>query len=351
MFSSALLAALFSLLLSCVAVLAAPALSVHISGHPRVVGIHTLKVVVAVQNTGDTTLKLLNDPNGPLSILPTHTFKVTNTDGGKPDFNGIIAKYVPEVVVNNGVSSTFTVLKPGESTEVTHDLSEAYDFKSSGHGGYALQANKHFLHVNDNKTIVPITATGKPYKFSLSGKLSVLKGHKSHSRRATYNSCSYSQRTALDKAATNGNAYAQEAYKYTLGHTSGTPRYTTWFGAYTTTRHNTVVNHYYNIQSHSFTQYTFDCSCKDAGVYAYVYPNDFGKVYLCGAYWSAPATGKDSQAGTLIHESSHFSINGGTYDYVYGQSGCKSLAQSNPDEAVNNADCHEYFCENTSKLL
>ena len=71
-----------------------------------------------------------------------------------------------------------------------------------------------------------------------------------------------------------------------------------------------------------------------------------GTVYLCGAFWDAPTTGTDSKGGTLVHESSHFTDNGGTEDYVYGQSSAKSLASSDPDEAVYNADNHEYFAEN-----
>lgn len=52
------------------------------------------------------------------------------------------------------------------------------------------------------------------------------------------------------------------------------------------------------------------------------------------------------QGGTLVHESSHFTQNAGTGDHVYGQDGCKSLAISDPDSAVDNADSHEYFAEN-----
>jgi peptidyl-Lys metalloendopeptidase len=32
---------------------------------------------------------------------------------------------------------------------------------------------------------------------------------------------------------------------------------------------------------------------------------------------------------------------------VYGQSGAKSLAISDPNKAIDNADSHEYFAENT----
>ena len=79
-------------------------------------------------------------------------------------------------------------------------------------------------------------------------------------------------------------------------------------------------------------------------------PDQFGTIYLCGAFWNAPATGTDSKAGTLVHEASHFTVNGGTQDYAYGQAECKSLAINNPDEAIFNADSHEYFTENTPPL-
>jgi peptidyl-Lys metalloendopeptidase len=47
---------------------------------------------------------------------------------------------------------------------------------------------------------------------------------------------------------------------------------------------------------------------------------------------------------------SHFTVVAGTDDHVYGQSGAKSLAISNPTNALNNADNHEYFAENTPYL-
>ena len=79
-------------------------------------------------------------------------------------------------------------------------------------------------------------------------------------------------------------------------------------------------------------------------------PDSYGTIYLCGAYWNAPATGTDSQAGTLVHECSHFTVNGGTLDYVYGQDDAKQLAITDPAEAIFNADNHEYFAENNPPL-
>ncbi|PVF91263.1 zincin [Serendipita vermifera] len=52
----------------------------------------------------------------------------------------------------------------------------------------------------------------------------------------------------------------------------------------------------------------------------------------------------------IVHESSHFTANGGTQDYAYGQSAAKSLATSNPARAIMNADSHEYFAENNPAL-
>jgi hypothetical protein len=41
---------------------------------------------------------------------------------------------------------------------------------------------------------------------------------------------------------------------------------------------------------------------------------------------------------------------GRRHDIVYGQAGAKSLAASDPNGAINNADNHEYFAENTPSL-
>lgn len=84
--------------------------------------------------------------------------------------------------------------------------------------------------------------------------------------------------------------------------------------------------------------------------YPLIDPSQYGKVYLCGAFWEAPNTGTDSRAGTLVHESSHFAVNGETDDFVYGQSDCKTLVLTNQAKAIFNADNHQYFAENEPYL-
>ena len=60
-------------------------------------------------------------------------------------------------------------------------------------------------------------------------------------------------------------------YRYLDENTSSTTRYTTWFGTYTSTRHTEVLSHFSNMLDHPYADYTYDCSCTETDVYAYVY--------------------------------------------------------------------------------
>jgi peptidyl-Lys metalloendopeptidase len=94
---------------------------------------------------------------------------------------------------------------------------------------------------------------------------------------------------------------------------------------------------------------TLDCGCKKP-YYAYVYPGQPYKIFLCKAFWSAPLSGTDSKGGTLVHEMSHFNVVAGTDDEAYGQRDAAALALSDPAGARGNADNYEYFAENTPML-
>lgn len=160
--------------------------------------------------------------------------------------------------------------------------------------------------------------------------------------------CSASQQTILSNAVAAATNYATAANAYLAATPSATPRYTTWFGTFSNAGWNTAHSHFTAEQSAFTTQaLTLDCKCKKPNVYAYVYPTQPYKIYLCGVFWKAPLTGTDSQGGTLIHEMSHFNVVASTDDWAYGQSAAKALAISDPAKALDNADSHEYFAENT----
>ncbi|KAF5314762.1 hypothetical protein D9611_007174 [Ephemerocybe angulata] len=321
---------------------AAPGLTLRVEGADSVTDVDNFKVSTVLTNTGDETLRILNDPLGPLSKLPTDTFAVVNSQGSAARFGGIKAKYVPAVAAAAGA---YTTLAPGQSVTVDHDLSEAYNLTATGVDTYEVEPRNLFYLVDEQKKVSNIHATvSKTHKAHVSGRLS--RAQRAVNKRASYNGCSSSRQTLLVAAASAAQSYAASAQSYLSSHTSSTTRYTTWFGAYTSSRHSTVLSHFTAISGNSYSSFTYDCTCTDSGTYAYVYPDSFGTIYLCGAFWNAPVTGTDSRGGTLIHEASHFTANGGTDDIVYGQSGAKSLAISNPSQAVMNADSHEYFAEN-----
>lgn len=160
-----------------------------------------------------------------------------------------------------------------------------------------------------------------------------------------YTSCSNSQKTALQTAHTNAGTISTKGYNHLVSYPTGSTLYKTWFGTYTSSRFSTVKSHFTNLKSTFASKtFTFDCSCTE-NAYAYVYPTQPYKVYLCKAFWSAPAMGRDSKAGTLVHETSHFNVVAATQDYVYGETAAKNLARTSPTKAVKNADNHEYFAE------
>jgi peptidyl-Lys metalloendopeptidase len=243
-------------------------------------------------------------------------------------------------------------LRAGESISATVNLGEYYDLSQSGvYEVFYAVASYDLFEQNGNGFNSRAVLTSEKISVGIEGREA--KGRPTPPPTpapggTVFNACTVDQQALLLTARSNATDYALNATQYLDGQAG--LRYTTWFGAFTQTRFNRVVTNFDKIYS-AFTSagITFDCKCKQ-NYYAYVYPNDPYKIYLCKVFWQAPAIGTDSKAGTLIHEMSHFDVVAGTDDFAYGQTAAKSLATSNPDDAVRNADNHEYFAENTPPL-
>ncbi|EEB91249.1 hypothetical protein MPER_10425, partial [Moniliophthora perniciosa FA553] len=183
-FSSSVRSALVGLCMSAIAVSASRGLSLTVSGPTSVDGVDSLKVVTSLLNTGDETLKILKDPRGVLSTLPTDSFAISDVQGAIPKFTGVKAKFVPEYAAK--LEDTFTVLEPGQSVEVEHDPSEvaanslfkvssAYNFTIPGEGLYDIHANNLF-QIIDSATgqLTDLHATQESaFKADVKGKLAV----------------------------------------------------------------------------------------------------------------------------------------------------------------------------------
>jgi peptidyl-Lys metalloendopeptidase len=305
-----------------------------------------------MRNDGAEAVKVLKWQTPFFGI--NHDLFDVNVGGMESEYNGRwIKRGAP-------TADDWMVLQPGESKSIQIDLSEAYDFSHSGQ--YSMKFAVDLAADGDNHEHGGRAGTiGKRLEsFPIvrwvdgSGEVSFQDesfpiGIKALNPTPAFESCSTTRQNSIKTALTSARSYAinSDSYFTTKTYTTTTTRYKTWFGTSTSSRFNSVKGNYDRIEyALANTKLTFNCGCTQ-NYYAYVYPTQPYRVYLCNAFWSAPNTGTDSKAGTIIHELSHFDVLGNTDDIVYGQSGAKSLATSNPSQAIKNADSHEYFSENT----
>ena len=237
----------------------------------------------------------------------------------------------------------FVVLAPGESLSGSAPVSGLYDLSETG--SYTLNYSAHGLEQHGLALTKAAQLDSNTLNLWIEGRDS------SSTLQAQAVTCNRAQQSAVITAMNSAISYANTSSAYLNSISSGTPRYTAWFGTFSSSRLNTARNHFTHIKNaFASPALLFDCSCTRDDIYAGVIPTEPYKIYLCGAFWRAPNTGTNSRAGTLIHEMSHFTVVASTNDWAYGQSAAKNLAKSNASRALNNADNYEYFAENHPAL-
>ena len=315
------------------------------------------KIVFTLHNPGTTSMFLLRWQT-PLDGLTTDLFEVS--------LNGEPVRYVGAMYKRGEpTAADYVELKAGETRTVTVDLGSNYAMTQNGM--YEVRFKNRLSDMFGERTernavrigaINEVDVTSRSSYLWVDGmQASFIRDEALRSSAPVewtnglnasigYVSCSTTRKNALPSALSQALSYATNAYNYTNAGTHGA-RYTTWFGTYSAANLSTAKSHYNNIKNALGTQnIVFDCSCTDSGTYAYVYPDQPYKIYLCGAFWSAPNAGTDSRGGTIVHETSHFTVTAGTDDLAYGQTAAKALAKKSPTKALHNADTHEYFSEN-----
>lgn len=306
---------------------------------------------------------LTNASSVPQYVLKWHTpfgdieeslFEVTR-DGAKVPYEGMHVKRAAPTPAD------YYVIQPGKSHKVKVELSQMYNMSISGDYSirYSTKSAKLFSNVDPAGKVMDKkqsdTLQSDALTVSIEGTLprgTIAKAAEPAAAAAaglSFSKCTTSQQSTITTAVSTAKSMANNSTAYLNANTAG-PRYTKWFGAYNSSRYATVKAHFAAIKSAFDTKpVTVDCGCKQS-YYAYVYPTQPYTIYVCKAFWSAPMSGTDSKGGTLVHEMSHFNVVAGTDDHAYGQSAAASLAISNPTQAVDNADSHEYFGENTPAL-
>jgi peptidyl-Lys metalloendopeptidase len=296
-------------------------------------------VTVTLRNEGSRAARLLKW-HTPAEDVEEALFDVT-VDGQAVAFQG------PHYKRPAPTAGDYLTLAPGESLTRTVALSDFYDLSRTGSYRVSYAAELHGGAVGAFRSNdVEVWVEGRANV----AREAAAAGSTTTLGAVTYSRCDATQQSTALQALNAASAMADNSAAYLNGTPAATARYTTWFGAFSSSGWGTAKSHFTAIKDALDTKpITIDCSCKKT-YYAYVYPAQPYKIYVCKAFWSAPLTGTDSKGGTLIHELSHFNVVAGTDDYVYGQSGAKSLAISNPTQALGNADNHEYFAENTPFL-
>lgn len=302
-------------------------------------------VTVTLSNPTSHTVRILKWYT-PVYGVEEPLFSVTR-DGQPVLYTGAIYKR-PDATGQDYIS-----LRAGQSVASVVSLGDYYDLSQTGEyaASYDVAAYNLFSPRRDTFRR-PDKLASAPVDFKADGRAT---------KRPTpppppppggnaFNACSAGQQTDLVAARTQATNYSTESKGYLQNHNSSTARYVDWFGVFTMTRYSTVTTHFVRIaDAFQNAGINFDCKCKQP-YYAYVYADQPYFIHLCKYFWLAPLAGTDSRGGTLIHEMSHFNVVASTEDFVYGQDGARDLASSNPDDAIMNADNHEYFAENNPPL-
>jgi peptidyl-Lys metalloendopeptidase len=297
-------------------------------------------VNVTLTNTGSTHERIAKGRT-PFGAVEGALFEITR-DGQPVRYLGREVKRAPPR------EAELLVLAPGESRSARVELSHSYDMAATG--AYAVR----YRSAAPASTLRAGGVSSNTATFFIEGRLP--RGTSSPLLAAaeagglSYANCSNAQQDTIAGALAAGSAMASNGLGYMSSGKEPAQRYVNWFGVLDAGRQATITKHFAAIKDAFETKpVTVDCAC-DEDYFAYVYPARPYRIWVCNAFWAASLTGTDSQGGTLLHEMSHFDVVAGTDDHVYGQQGAAEMARTAPDRAVNNADSHEYFGENTPPL-
>ena len=331
---------------------------------------HAVRLKVVLTNTSKKDLSILTW-NTPLDGLVTDCLDI-RIGGKNIEYDG------PMVKRGAPTPKDYIVIKAGQSIEAEFPVSDAYDTSKPGNYQVKLKTDIPDVAPQESRPMMAAalklgrhTPVRQPIPANISFK--VTKGEGSHMTMGAAARSEEQNRKILAKAvarvAAKKKATAQAALTpLTVGGTAAQKsaavqahndgyglcvaalagmandaKYKEWFGTYNLARFNKVKNDYSTVKRRIETiQFTYNLTGSgcSSGVYAYTY-KDTSTIWFCDAFWDAPAKGTDSKAGTVVHEHTHSDAS--TDDIQYGQSGCRALALSHPEQAINNADSHEYY--------
>jgi len=230
------------------------------------------------------------------------------------------------------IDSEFVTIPAGEKRSVVIDLGDNYEFTSTGK--YMVRVNlppySELLYIPDDNQVEVF-------------KLETVPERRRVGAPQGWTACSQTQISQTNSAITTSISASSRSVTCLNAANGCEPTYRTWFGGYSDNNWNYVTNVFRQVHNR-LNNFEFNGYCNPSGcgqnTYGYVYPTDTTfTVHLCSLFWSIP----NERVNTIVHEMSHFNSLGATRDYAYGESACRSLATSNPNNACRNADNVCYF--------
>jgi len=261
----------------------------------------------------------------PFEGIWTDMFEIRNEKFERLDYVGMIMFRGPVPI-----ESEYITIPAGDMKTVIVDLGENYEFTSVGkymvrvdmpeYSELIYSSNDNQVEVFQLETVPTRSPVGAPEAWT----------NCNNNQISQTNAAISTSITACSRSVSCLNSGCDALYR-------------TWFGGYSDSNWNHVTNVFRlvhtRLQSSTFNGYCNPSGC-GSNTFGYVYPTDNTfTVHLCSLFWSMP----NERQNTIIHEISHFRTLGGTQDYAYGESPCKSLASSNPNNACRNADNICYF--------
>ena len=313
------------------------------------------------KESGNVNVQITNNFDVDIEILKWNTplEKRLNADIFNVNSKDKTSKYVGRKVKRaKPRKKDYVLLEAGESIEAHISLPQYYKMETKG--DYTVEFSGFFKYrfIGEQKS-QPTKRLKNASSITISFTPSKKKVDIHSKQQAQFVGCTDTEKTVLNTAHDEAVVISKESLDVlnNAPARSEGERYKTWFGSADENRKTLVTANFNKIyDAFENKNVSFNCSeCKEeeedySNIYAYVYPDAHYTIVLCGVFWQTNTEGSDTQAGTLIHEMSHFTIIGSTQDYVYGHDDAKELASTEPIKATNNAENYEYFAENNPKL-
>ncbi|HWS24940.1 MAG TPA: M35 family metallo-endopeptidase, partial [Xanthomonadales bacterium] len=230
----------------------------------------------------------------PLDGLSRSIFEVS--------YKGQPVRYMDQVVHwGHPQADDFVKIAPGQTLSAEVNLAASYEMTNAGDYTIGFDGQLTYMMATDEKSghvedlgatqldadAIQLHSLGRSPAYYQS--IGAVTGPMNFTKAAAYANCTSTRQSQIASAHTQAKTYATNSLNYMNTGSAGT-RYTTWFGSYTSTRYASVKSHYTKISAAlNNSTVTYNCSCApaNASAFAYVYPSQPYKIYLCNAFWSA----------------------------------------------------------------